>query len=93
MPQDLRGYDEHTLADVASKAEHEDQGVFVGRTDAYAVALGGFQVQVPTGSRIKLIRIVPSPSPLVTGVDWVPSCITPAAERLLRVTRDWTTEN
>lgn len=45
-------------------------------------------LELTTGSRIKLIPIVPSPSPLVTGVAWVASRLTPAAERFLRVTRE-----
>jgi len=45
-------------------------------------------LELTAGKRIKLIPIVPSPPPLVTGVAWVPSRITPAAERFLRVTRD-----
>ena len=45
-------------------------------------------LELTTGARIKLIPIVPSPSPLVTGAAWVASRITPAAEQFLRVTRD-----
>jgi hypothetical protein len=54
----------------------------------FAERLLGLRLIPETGSRIKLIPIVPPPAPLVVGVAWVPSRLTSAAERFLRVTRD-----
>jgi len=69
--------------------EHDDGvGLVTALETGSGVAILPQSLKFTTGSRIKLIPIVPSPSPLVVGVAWVPSRITPAAERFLRVTRD-----
>lgn len=69
--------------------EHNDGvGLVTALETSSSVAILPQSLEFTTGSRIKLIPIVPSPPPLVVGVAWVPSRITPAAERFLRVTRD-----
>lgn len=69
--------------------EHDDGVALVTalETDS-SVAILPQSLEFTTGSRIKLIPIVPSPPPLVVGVAWVPSRITPTAERFLQITRD-----
>ena len=69
--------------------EYDDGvGLVTALETGAGVAILPQSLELTTGLRIKLIPIVPSPSPLVIGVAWVPSRITPAAEWLLRVTRD-----
>lgn len=69
--------------------EHDDGvGVVTALETGSGVAILPQSLEFTTGDRIKLIPIAPSPPPLVIGVAWVPSRITPAAERLLRVTRE-----
>lgn len=69
--------------------EHDDGvGLVTALETGSGVAILPQSLELTTGARIKLIPIVPSPTPLVIGVAWVPSRITPTAERFLRVTRD-----
>jgi DNA-binding transcriptional LysR family regulator len=69
--------------------EYDDGvGLVTALETGSGVAILPQSLVLTTGSRIKLIPIVPSPSPLLTGVAWVPSRLTSAAERFLRVTRD-----
>lgn len=73
--------------------EYDDGvGLVTALETGSSVAILPQSLELSTGSRIKLIPIVPSPPPLVTGVAWVPSRITPAAERFLRVTRNCAAE-
>ncbi len=71
-------------------AEEYDDGVgLVTALEAGSgVAILPQSLALTTGSRIKLIPIVPAPSPLVIGVAWVPSQMTPVAEGLLGVARE-----
>lgn len=68
--------------------EHDDGVALVTALETgSSVAILPQSLEFTTGSRIKLIPIVPSPPPLVVGVAWVLSRITPTAEQFLRVTR------
>lgn len=70
--------------------EHDDGvGLVTALETGSAVAILPQSLEFTTGARIKLIPIVPSPSPLIVGVAWAPSRITPAAEHFLQVTRDF----
>lgn len=71
-------------------AEEHDDGVslITALETGSSAAILPQSLEFTTGSRIKLIPIVPAPPPLVLGVAWLPSRITPAAEQFLRVTRD-----
>jgi DNA-binding transcriptional LysR family regulator len=69
--------------------EHGDGvGLVTALETGSGVAVLPQSLEFTTGSRIKLIPIVPAPAPLVVGVAWVPSRLTSVAERFLRVTRD-----
>ena len=69
--------------------EHDDGvGLVTALETGSGVAILPQSLEFTTGSRIKLIPIVRAPDPLVVGVAWVPSRITPAAERFLQVTRE-----
>jgi len=69
--------------------EHDDGvGLVTALETGSGVAILPQSLEFTTGARIKLIPITPAPAPLVVGVAWVPTRITPAAERFLRVTRD-----
>lgn len=69
--------------------EYDDGvGLVTALETGSSIAILPQSLALTTGSRIKLIPIVPSPSPLVVGVAWVSSRITPAAERFLRVARE-----
>lgn len=71
--------------------EHDDGvGLVTALESGSAVSILPQSLELTTGPRIKLIPIVPAPPPLVVGVAWVPSLITPAAERFLRVMREST---
>jgi LysR family transcriptional regulator, benzoate and cis,cis-muconate-responsive activator of ben and cat genes len=68
--------------------EHHDGVALVTALETGSgVAILPQSLALTTGSRIKLIPIVPSPPPLVVGVAWVPSRLTPAAGRFLEVAR------
>lgn len=68
--------------------EHDDGvGLVTAVETGAGVAILPQSLEFTTGPRIKLIPIEPSPPPLVAGVAWVPSQITPVAERFLRVAR------
>ncbi len=69
--------------------EHDDGVALVTALETgSSVAILPQTLEFTTGARIKLIPIVPSPHPLVVGALWVPSRITPTAERFLRVMRE-----
>ncbi len=69
--------------------EYDDGvGVVTALEAGSGVAVLPQSLELTTGSRLKLIPIVPAPSPLVIGVAWVPARITPTAEQFLRVTRE-----
>jgi DNA-binding transcriptional LysR family regulator len=69
--------------------EHDDGVALVTALETgSSVAILPQSLEFTTGARIKLIPITPAPSPLVVGVAWVPSRITPLAEGFLRVARE-----
>ncbi len=70
--------------------EHDDGvGVVTALETGLGVAILPQSLEFTTGTRIKLLPIVPSPPPLVVGVAWGPSRLTPTAERFLRFTLDF----
>lgn len=69
--------------------EHDDGVALVTAMETgSSVAILPQSLQLTTGSRIKLIPIVPAPPLLVVGVAWVASRLTPGAERFLQIARD-----
>lgn len=68
--------------------EHDDGvGLITALETGTGVAILPQSLEFTTGARIKLIPIVPAPSPLMVGVAWVPARLTSAASRFLAVAR------
>ena len=68
--------------------EYDDGvGLVTALETGSGVAILPQSLELTTGARIRLIPLVPSPAPLVVGAAWVPSRLTPAVEKLLRVMR------
>ncbi len=69
--------------------EHDDGvGLVTALETGSGVAVLPQSLQLTTGSRLKLIPIVPAPPPVVIGVASVPSRLTTAAGRFLQVARE-----
>lgn len=81
------------FAGVKSKpriAEEHDgvTSLIAGVESGAGVALVAESIACLAGPRLKLVRIMPPPAPLIIGAAWLRKGLTPAAERFLKCARD-----